>query len=89
MDRYETIVADSIERLERHGWVVGPSLEAEEWRRRVKAAARSRGWRLATGIGATGYPWAARTDLDDDRGTPWNRVGTRPPSFFDMYPPDP
>lgn len=89
MGRYETIVADSIERLETHGWVVGPSLEAQEWRRRVKAAARSRGWRLATGIGLTGYPWAARTDLEDERGTPWNRLGLRPRSFFETYPPDP
>jgi len=53
MGRYETIVADSIDRLKTHGWVMGPSLEAEEWRRRVKVAARSRGWPLATGIGRT------------------------------------
>lgn len=87
MGRYEDIVAESVERLATHGWVVGPSLEAAEWRRRVKAAARQRGWRLATGVGATGYPWAARTDLDDERGTPWQRLGLRPRSFFETYPP--
>lgn len=88
MGQYEEIVVVSIERLETHGWVVGPSLEAEEWRRRVKVAARARGWRLATGIGASGYPWAARTDLPDERGTPWNRLGMRPRSFFETYPPE-
>jgi hypothetical protein len=69
-------------------WVVGPSLEAEEWRRRVKAAARQRGWRLTTGIGAPGYPWAPRTDLDDEQGTPWHRLGMLPRSFFELYPPE-
>lgn len=88
MGRYEEIVVASIDRLSTHGWVVGPPLEPEEWRRRVKAAARQRGWRLATGVGATGLPWAARTDLEDERGTPWNRLGLRPRSFFDMYPPE-
>lgn len=78
----------SVERLASDGWVVGPSLDAEEWRRRVKAAARARGWRLATGVGSTGYPWAARTDLDDERGTPWQRLGVRPRSFFETYPPE-
>ena len=89
MGRYEDLVDASVERLATHGWVVGPPLEAEEWRRRVKAAARQRGWRLATGAGSTGYPWAARTDLEDERGTPWQRLGLRPRSFFEMYPPDP
>jgi hypothetical protein len=86
--RYEELVAALIERLATHGWVVGPSLEAEEWRRRVKAAARQRGWRLTTGIGAPGYPWAARTDLDDEQGTPWHRLGMLPRSFFELYPPE-
>lgn len=86
MGRYGDLVAASVARLETHGWVVGPPLEAEEWRRRVRTAARQRGWRLATGIGASGYPWAARTDLPDERGTPWNRLGMRPRSFFETYP---
>jgi len=77
--RYEELVVASIDRLATEGWVVGPPLEAEEWRRRVKAAARQRGWRL---------PWAARTDLDDERGTPWSRLGVRPRSFFEMYSPE-
>lgn len=47
--------------------MVGPPLEAEEWRRRVKAAVRLRCWKLVTGAGSTGYPWAARTGLDDER----------------------
>lgn len=89
MGRYEDLVEASVERLATHGWVVGPPLEAEEWRRRVKVAARQRGWRLVTGAGSTGYPWAARTDLEDERGTPWQRLGLRPRSFFEMYPPDP
>lgn len=88
MGRYEEIVAASIDRLATHGWVVGPPLEPEEWRRRIKAAARQRGWRLATGVGATGLPWAARTDLEDERDTPWKRLGLQPRSFFDMYPPE-
>ena len=88
MGRYEEIeiVVASIDRLATDGWVVGPPLEPEEWRRRVKAAARTRGWRVGTGTGGTGLPWAARTDLEDERGTPWNRLGLRPRSFFDMYP---
>lgn len=88
MGRYEDLVAESIDRLETHGWVIGPALVAEEWRRRVKSAARQRGWRLATGIGTTGYPWAARTDLEDERSTPWNRLGMMPRSFFETYPLD-
>lgn len=83
------MVADSVARLHGDGWAVGPSLEAEEWRRRIKIAARSRGWRVATGVGRGGRPWAARTDLEDERGTPWHRLGLRPRSFFDMYPPEP
>lgn len=77
MGRYEQVVAESVARLESHGRVVGPSLEAQEWRRRMKGAARQRGWRLATGTGATGYPWAARIDLADERGTPCQRLGLR------------
>ena len=88
MGRYEELVIASIDRLATEGWAVGPPLEAEEWRRRLKAAARHRGWRLATGVGSTGYPWAARTDLDDEQGTPWNRLGVRPRSFFNMYSPE-
>lgn len=88
MGRYEEIVVASIDRLATHGWVVGPPLEPEEWRRRIRAAARQRGWRLATGVGATGLPWAARTDLEDERGTPWSRLGLRPRSFFGMHPPE-
>jgi hypothetical protein len=86
--RYEELVAASIDRFATHGWVVGPSLEAEQWRRRLRTAARERGWRVATGIGPTGYPWAALTDLDDDRATPWNRLGMMPRSFFETYPPE-
>lgn len=89
MGRYEELIVASVERLETHGWVVGPPLEADEWRRRVKAAARQRGWRLATGTGATGYPWAARTGLQDESGTPWNRLGLTVRSFFNAYPPPP
>ena len=88
MGRYEDIVVASIDRLATDGWVVGPRMEPEEWRRRITAAARQRGWRLTTGVGASGFPWAARTDLEDERGTPWNRLGLRPRSFFEMYPPD-
>ena len=84
MGRYEDMVVASINRLATDGWVVGPPLEPEQWWRRVKAAARQRGWRLATGVGATGLPWAARTDLEDERATPWHRLGLRPRSFFDM-----
>jgi hypothetical protein len=47
-----------------------------------------RGWRLATGSGGTGYPWAARTDLDDEFGTPSQRLGLGQRSFFEMYPPE-
>jgi hypothetical protein len=86
--RYEEIVAASVDRLATHGWVVGPSVEPELWRRRMKAAARERGWRLATGVGSSGYPWAARTDLEDERGTPWYRLGVHPRHFFDMYTPE-
>lgn len=88
MGRYEAMFVASIDRLATDRWVVGPPLEPEEWRRRVKAAARQRGWRLATGVGATGLPSAARTDLKDERATPWRRLGLRPRSFFDMYPPE-
>ena len=88
MGRYEELVVASVQRLATHGWVVGPPLEVEEWRRRVKSAARKHGWRVATGVGSTGLPWAARTDLEDERGTPWHRLGIRPRSFFEMYPPD-
>jgi hypothetical protein len=86
--RYEDLVRASVERLATVGWVVGPSLEAEEWRRRLRAVARERGWRLVTGIGPSGHPWAARSDLDDERATPWYRLGVRPKAFFDMYRPD-
>jgi hypothetical protein len=85
--RYEELIVASIDRVETHGWVVGPPLEAQEWRRRLRSAARQRGWRLATGVGATGHPWAARTDLDDESGTPWNLLGLTPRSFFRAYPP--
>ncbi|MBI2709722.1 MAG: hypothetical protein HYX34_08490 [Actinobacteria bacterium] len=88
MGRYEELVVASVERLATEGWVVGPPLEAEEWRRRIKAAARQEGWKLATGVGTSGYPWAARTDLDDERGTPWHRLGMLPRSFFEMYGPE-
>lgn len=88
MTRYEDLIDASVERLAVDGWVVGPSIEPELWRRRMKAAARQRGWRLATGRGSKGYAWAARTDLDDERGTPWHRLGLSPRSFFGMYSPE-
>ena len=51
MERYEEITVASMGRLATHGWVVGPPLEPEEWRRRVKAAVGDVGgnWQLATG----------------------------------------
>lgn len=66
---------------------VGPSLELAEWPRRVKAGAWQRGWRVATGIGGTGLPWAAHTDIEERR-TPWNRLGLRRRSCPEMYPPE-
>lgn len=89
MGRYEGLV-ERVRRAPGDAWLGGrPPLEAEEWRRRVEAAARQRGWRLMTGAGSTGYPWAARTDLEDEQGTPWQRLGLQPRSFFETYPPDP
>jgi hypothetical protein len=85
--RYEDLVSASIERLASDGWVVGPAIEAEEWRRRVRGVARRRGWRITTGIAPGGFPWAARTDLESERATPWYRLGVRPRAFFDMYTP--
>lgn len=89
MGRDEDLVVASIERLATDGWVVDPPPEAEEWRNRIKAAARQRGRRLATGVGVTGRPWAARKGLEDERETPWYRLGLRPRGFFGAYPPEP
>lgn len=88
LGRYEDLVVASVARLETDGWVIGPSLESEEWRRQVKSTARQRGWRIATGLGPTGYPWAARTDLGDEAATPWRRLGMAPRSFLETYPPE-
>jgi hypothetical protein len=78
-------------RLMRDGWVLGPRLETDSWRRAVrKQAAR---YRVATGITPTGEAWAARIDLStaEERRlfTPWYRMGVRVHSFFTRYPPPP
>lgn len=82
--RYEDLFEASVERLATHDWVVGRPLEAEEWRRRVNAAARLRGWKLVTGAGSTGYPSAARTDLEGRARHTVATAGLRPRRAFEM-----
>ncbi len=87
LGRYADLVLASIQRLETERWVIGPRLEAERWRRQIREAARGRGWRIATGVGSTGYPWAARTDLENETATPWYRLGVSPRTLFSLNPP--
>jgi hypothetical protein len=77
-------------RLLRDGWVLGPRLETDGWRRAVKQAS---GYQVHTGLTPTGEAWAARVDLSatEERRlfTPWYRMGVRVRSFFSRYPPPP
>ena len=78
-------------RLMTSGWVLGPRLDTDRWRRTVRRLAPD--CRVATGLTPTGEAWAARTDLTPTEErlliTPWYRMGVRVRSFFTRYPPPP
>jgi hypothetical protein len=78
-------------RLMAYGWVLGPRVETDGWRRAVRQAAAR--YRVATGLTPTGEAWAARIDLTATEEqclfTPWYRMGVGARSFFTRYPPPP